>query len=207
MLRLYKANWINNLSDSSITLSLFVLYCILVPIIMGFSSKLISHYHSGIIWLCFVLSLIPKRFFHEDFEDGSLEVFFLSRRSLEIIFITELISFWHLKILAIMISFPVLSFVFHFEQSFYLYINTILGSFALTLLLAFYSCLTLRIKSIVWATLQQFMVLPMLLPIILICVTLEANLNKLLLLFGFIILLVWISWVFLFVTLRMVLNN
>jgi heme exporter protein CcmB len=174
---------------------------------LGLSSDLICHYHLSIIWVCFVLSLIPERFFHQDFEDGSLELFYLSRWDCGPLFMTHLISFWHLKILGILMSLPLLSCVYQFEQSLHIYITMILGSLALILLLAFYSSLTLQVESTSWTSLHYFTVFPILLPLILVCVAVEAGLFQFGILLGFVLFLFWMTWFFLSLTVRTVLSN
>lgn len=181
---------------------LFLLYLIAIPLLIGLSLEILYHYHLGIIWLCILFSYLPERLFQQDYEDGSLELYFLSSRSLQSLSFIQLISFWLFKISGILLCFPILSHAYNLEQSVLLYVTTILGSFAFTLILGIYSCLTLGIKSGIWNSLQHFTALPPLLPLIILCTSFQIYA-----LIGFVMLFLWIFFVFVSITFETVLGK
>lgn len=207
MVRLCIADFVLNLSTLSITFCLYCLYIIFIPLLIGFSPDLLYHYHLGIIWMCIVFSFLPERFCHQDFEDGSLELYFLSSCYIQPIFITKLFSYWCLKITAILLTFPFVSFVYHFEQSIQFLITMVLGTFVFTVISAIYSALTLGIKSNTWNSIQHFTALPTLLPLILLCTTIQTDCVQLYALVGFVLLFLWIYWVFVSITFRTILSH
>lgn len=207
MLRLCIVDLKLNFATLSVTFCLFFLYIIIIPLLIGFSTDLLYHYHLGIIWMCIVFSFLPERFFHQDFEDGSIELYFLSSCAIQPIFITKLFSYWCLKITGIVLSFPIFSFVYHFEQSKEICITIILGSFVFTLICGIYSCLTVGIKSNTWNSIQHFTALPTLLPLILLCTTIQGDFIQIYALLGFVCLFLWIYWVFVSITFETILSH
>ena len=213
MFRLFIADFSLNFSTLSVTFCLFGLYILLVPLFIGFSTDLIQHYHLGIIWLSIVFSFLPERFYHQDFEDGSLELYFLSSCHIQAIFIAKLFSYWFLKVIGILITLPFLSFVYRFEQSIYFYLSMILGTFLFTLISIIYSSLTITIKSNSWNSLQHLTALPTLLPLILLCTTVDAaeqrfaQILQLSILVGFICLFFSIYLLFVSITFQTILRK
>lgn len=165
-------------SNSADTLMyLFVLYLVLIPLLIGFSLEIVYYYHLGILWLCIVFSSLSQRLFEQDYEDGSLELYCLSNCSLELVFLTKLLFVWLTQISTIVVCLPFLSSVYQLEQSFSFYISTLLGSFALSLILGLYSCLLCGIQSThhYVTNLHHLIALPALVPLVLLCTTVLCN--------------------------------
>lgn len=196
-----------NFSTITITFCLFWLYSITIPLLIGFSPEFIYHYHSGLIWMCLLFAFLPERLFQHDFEDGTLELYCLSSCSIQPILISKLFGYWCLKISGILCTFPLLGFVYHFEQSKGICFTMILGSFVFTLICGIHSCLTVGVKSNSWNSLQHFTTLPTLLPLILLCTSIQTEQVNYVALIGFGSLFVWIYWVFVSVTLQNVLSH
>nr|YP_010736355.1 cytochrome b biosynthesis [Zygnema circumcarinatum]QKQ14683.1 cytochrome b biosynthesis [Zygnema circumcarinatum]WEL36328.1 cytochrome b biosynthesis [Zygnema circumcarinatum] len=196
-----------NLSTIIMSFCLFLLYSIIIPLLIGFSPEFIYHFYYGLIWLCILFAFLPERLFQQDFEDGTLELYFLSSCSIQPIFISKLLGYWCLKISGILCTFPLLSSVYHFEQSKAICITMILGSLVFTLICGIHSSLTVALQSNSWNSLQHFTTLPTLLPLILLCTYIQTEQVNFLALVGLVSLFVWIYWIFVSITLQNVLSH
>ena len=207
MFKLYKYNFQLYLSAITITFCLFFLYIVTIPLLIGFSTQLLYYYHCNIIWMSIVFSFLPERFFQQDFDDGSIELYFVSSCSIRAILTTKLVSFWCLKICGILCSFPFISLLYQFQQSLFIYYAMILGSLVFTLMCGIHSTLTITVKSNIWNSIQHFTTLPTLLPLILLCTRIDAQPIYLCALTGLLLLFLWIFWVFVLIVLQKLLSR
>ena len=183
---------------------LFLLYSVLVPLILGLSPELINHFHSGVIWVCMLFCFLPERVVHNDFEDGTLEMYLLSNRGIQPILLSKLLGVWCLKVIGILCTFPILAIMYHFEHSKQLMLDFMFGSCVFTLICGIHSCFTIGIKNS-W-NLHHFTTLPTLLPLIMLC-TNVSDLDHSLALVGLLSVFMWIYWVFVPLTLRASLSH
>ena len=204
MLRLYFFEILQHRSTVLITFCLFVLYVITVPLMIGLSPELINHFHVGLIWICLLFAFIPERFVQYDFEDGTLEMYFLSTCAIQPILICKILGVWCLKVSGILCTFPILGIVYHFEHYKELALDLLCGSFVFTLICAIHSCLTLGTGE-AW-NLQHLTTLPTLLPFIMLC-TSVPDLDHLVALIGLLSVFLWIFWVFVPLTLYNILSH
>jgi ABC-type transport system involved in cytochrome c biogenesis permease component len=65
------------------TFSLFLLYIVAMPSMIGFSKDFLAHFHLGLMRICLLFAFLPERFFQNDFEDGTLELYYLSSYCLQ----------------------------------------------------------------------------------------------------------------------------
>ena len=198
-----------NFSTVTLTFSLFLLYIITIPLLIGFSKPLLDHFDLGLIWTCILFSFMTERLFHTDLEDGTLELYLLSSCPLQLLFLGKLLGNWSLKMAGVLCSVPLLSVVYNSVQSNVLYISIILGSLVFTLICGIYSCFTLSIKSNSWNSLQHLTTLPTLLPLIMLCTTMQTEINFLYvaILLGYLTLFLWVFWVFVSITLYNLLSR
>ena len=196
-----------NLSTVLTTFCLFLLYVIVIPLFLGLSKELLYYFHLGVIWMCILCAFLPERLFHSDLEDGSLELYSLSSCSIQAILVWKLVGNWCLKISGILCSIPLLSIIYQFELSNMIYLTMIMGSFTFTILCAIHSSLTLGLKTHSWNSLQHLTTLPTLLPLIILCTSIQAGQVHFALLLAYLSLFLWVYWTFVSVTLSNILSN
>lgn len=191
-------------------MSLFVLYLLLIPLFLGFSLDILYYTNTGMVWLCLVFSFLSERLFEQDYEDGSLELYCLSNCSLQWLFFQKVISVWFTQLSTLCVCLPVLFGVYHLEQSFELYITMLLGSFGLSLLLGFYSCFLCGIQSSATShsvNLQHLIVLPVLLPLVLCCTTLDHSMMQWVVLLAYVMVSVCVVVSFVLITFQALLSQ
>nr|YP_006073034.1 channel subunit of ABC transporter for cytochrome c1 [Nitella hyalina]AEH42848.1 channel subunit of ABC transporter for cytochrome c1 [Nitella hyalina] len=187
---------------------LFLLYIAVTPLLIGFSTNLLFHFHLGLIWMCILFSFLPNmdRLFKNDFEDGTLELYCLSGPStrLQKIFISQLLSHWLLKIMAILLSFPVLQLLYHFQYSTVNCLTIVVGSLVFTLICGIHSCLTLGLRSTDSRKTSFFFftTLPTLLPLILFCTSYQTEGEAMTLFMGYLLLFFFCYPILVSITLR-----
>jgi heme exporter protein B len=207
MLQLYVYEIKLNLFIITLTVTLFWLYIITIPLLVGLSPQLLYYLHLGVIWICILFSVMTERFFQSDLDDGTLELFYVSNCPIQHIFICKMIANWCLRMIGILCSIPMVSIVYHLDQSIGFYITIIVGSLVLVLILGVYACLTLGVKSNLWHNLQHLITLPILLPAIMLCTTVQSEFENLIILVGYLSLFVWIYWTFISITLQNILSR
>jgi heme exporter protein CcmB len=158
------------------TFFIFSLYCILIPLILGFWQELLQSFHLGILWTCLLFSFLPERFYIQDYQDGTLELYYLSRFTpFNFILFSKSFGYWILKISGILFSYPILSFFYQFDLCWYTCLTLIIGSFIFLLICSFHSCLTIDLKVHGQYGLHYLTTLPTLLPLILLCNHIQIN--------------------------------
>lgn len=168
------------------TFFIFSLYCILIPLILGFWQELLHSFYLGILWTCLLFSFLPERFFMQDYQDGTLELYYLSRFSpFNLILFSKIFGYWLLKISGILCSYLLLSFCYQFDLSLKISLTLILGSFIFLLICSFHSCLTVSLQNMYGQYgLHYLTTLPTLLPLILLCNYIQTENTHFFLLFG-----------------------
>nr|WIA66279.1 cytochrome c biogenesis B [Apopellia endiviifolia]WIA66320.1 cytochrome c biogenesis B [Apopellia endiviifolia]WIA66361.1 cytochrome c biogenesis B [Apopellia endiviifolia]WIA66402.1 cytochrome c biogenesis B [Apopellia endiviifolia]WKW95123.1 cytochrome c biogenesis B [Apopellia endiviifolia] len=136
---------------------------------IGFSKDFLCHFHLGLIRICSLFAFLPERFFQNDFEDGTLELYYLSGYCLQKIPLSKLYGHWVLQISGVSRSFPALQLLYQFDQSKINWFTIIIGSQIFTLMCGIHSRLALGITSNGWNSLQNPTTLPTLLPLIVFC--------------------------------------
>nr|YP_009755781.1 channel subunit of ABC transporter for cytochrome c1 [Gonatozygon brebissonii]QIQ23059.1 channel subunit of ABC transporter for cytochrome c1 [Gonatozygon brebissonii] len=141
----------------------------MIPLFIGFWPELLYINHLGIIWTSILFSFLSERFYEQDLEDGTLELYFLSAMPSHRIFLSKLFGNWLLKGSGILCSYPLLALIYHFEPSAYVAFTLLLGSFIFMLISGLHSCLTIGLNSNDWNSLQYLTTLPTFLPLIMLC--------------------------------------
>ena len=165
-LKLFYQHILLDLSTLITTFSLFLLYIVAMPLMIGFSKDFLCHFHLGLIWICLLFAFLPERFFQNDFEDGTLELYYLSAYCLPKILLLQLGGHRVIKISRVFFGFPMLQLLYQFGRSGMDRLNILLGSLVLTLLCGIHSRSALGITSSSgWNSSQNPTTSPTLLPL------------------------------------------
>lgn len=142
---------------------LFLVYLILIPLLFDLSFDLLYHLNRSIVWVCIVFLYLSERLYQQDYEDGSLEWYWLSRWSFQFVVCVKLVFFWLSGCVGIVCLFPLISILYDLPI---VCVNVVCGSLSLALVVGLCSCFTCGSAS--WAGLQHLLTLPLVLPIVLV---------------------------------------
>lgn len=154
---------------------------------IGFSKDFLCHFHLGPIWIRLSFPFLPERFFQNDFEDGTPELYCLSGYCLQKILLSKLVGHWVLQISGVFRTFPVLQLLYQFDQSKMNWFTIIIGSLVFTLMCGIHSPSALGITSNSWNSLQNPTTLPTPLPPIISCTSIETEWFHVFLLMGYLL--------------------
>lgn len=179
-------NIILDLVTTTTTFILFSLYCILIPLVLGFWQELLYTFHLGILWTCLLFSFLPDNLYTIDYSDGTLELFCLSRFSpYNLILFSKLVGYWILKLFGILSSYFLLSFFYQYDPSFPAICTLILGSFIFIFISGLHSSFTVSLEKVEGHNgLHYLICLPALLPLILLCNYIQIEKTHFLFLIG-----------------------
>ncbi len=194
-----------NLSILITTFSLFLLYIVVMPSMIGFSKDFSCHFHLGPIWICLLFAPLPERFFQNDFEDGTLELYYLSGYCSQKILLSKSYGHWVLQISGVFCSFPVLQLLYQFDQSKMNWFTIIIGSQIFTLMCGIHSRSAPGITSNGWNSLQNLTTLPTLLPLIVFCTSIETEWFHVISLIGYLLLFLFLFPILVSITFQTVL--
>uniref|UniRef100_UPI0030FECD33 cytochrome c biogenesis B n=1 Tax=Cyathodium cavernarum TaxID=351593 RepID=UPI0030FECD33 len=201
-LKLFYQHILLDLSTLITTLFLFLLYIVVTPLMIGFSKDFLCHFHLGLIRIRLLFSLLSERFFQNDFEDGTPELYYLSGYCSQKILLSRLYGHWVLQISGVFGSFPVLQLLYQFDQSKMNRFTIIIGSQIFTLMCGIHSRLALGITSNGWNSLQNLTTLPTLLPSIIFRTSIETEWFHVILLMGYLLLFFFFHLIFVPITLQ-----
>nr|YP_010881229.1 cytochrome c biogenesis B [Pellia neesiana]WIA66977.1 cytochrome c biogenesis B [Pellia neesiana]WIA67018.1 cytochrome c biogenesis B [Pellia neesiana]WIA67059.1 cytochrome c biogenesis B [Pellia neesiana] len=142
---------------------------------IGFYKDLLCHFHLGLIRICSLFAFLPERFFQNDFEDGTLELYYLSGYCLQKIPLSKLYGHWVLQISGVSRSFPALQLPYQFDQSKMNWFTIIIGSQIFTPMCGIHPRSALGITSNGWNSLQNPTTLPTSLPLIVFCTSISSE--------------------------------
>lgn len=146
--------------------SLFLLYIVVTPLMLGFEKDFLCHFHLGLIWISLLFSFLSAPFFRNEKEDGTLELYYLSTYCLPKILLLQLVGHWVIQISCVFCGFPMLQLSYQFGRSGMDRLNIPLGSLVLTLLCGIHSRSALGITSSSgWNSSQNPTTSPTLLPL------------------------------------------
>lgn len=133
-----------------LSLAFFSITLILLPIGIGPDKNILSNISPGLIWVSIVLTslLSLNSLFHEDFYDGTLDLYRMGSLSfVEIAFIKSL-SHWITNFLPLVIVTPLLSLMVGLPNNLLLYIilSILIGTPALSFIGSMGSALTLSLR-------------------------------------------------------------
>ena len=133
-----------------LSLAFFSISIILLPIGVGPNKMFISTISPGLIWVSIILTSLLSlgNIFHEDFKDGTLDLYKISPLTIiEVCFIKAIVH-WLSNFLPLILIAPILSIFIEFPPNllFYLIFSLILGTPALSFIGILGSSLTLSLK-------------------------------------------------------------
>ena len=151
-----------------IALGFYLIVVSIVPIGLGPDLQLLSRIGPGLLWVALLLSalLSVDRIFHNDHEDGTLEVIALGPLPLELVVTAKALAHWLSTALPLVIVAPVLGLLLNLEGGAYgaLAFTMLIGSPAVSFLGALGAALTLSLRR--GGMLVALVILPLYVPIL-----------------------------------------
>ncbi len=151
-----------------IALGFYLVVVAIVPIGLGPDLNLLSRIAPGLLWVALLLSalLSVDRIFHNDHEDGTLEVIALGPLPLELVVTGKAIAHWLTTALPLVLLAPVLGLLLNLEAKAYpaVALTMLIGSPALSFLGALGAALTLGLRR--GGLLVALLILPLYVPIL-----------------------------------------
>lgn len=155
-------------SDTALVLVFFVLASILFPFGVGPEPNVLARIASGVVWVMALLAamLSLDRLFQTDFEDGSLDLLFLTPMPLEATVLAKAAAHWLTTGLPLIVVAPLLAVMLRLEPAGYpvLIGAMALGTPAISLIGAVGAALTVGARR--GGVLLSLLVLPLLIPVL-----------------------------------------
>ncbi len=94
----------------------FLMVCIFSPLTMPFATSVLRSVAPGMVWIAMLLAMLltSVSFFHQDYDDGVIEQWFISTYPLSVIVAAKLASHWLLNLLFMLIFCPFVALFFSF---------------------------------------------------------------------------------------------
>lgn len=151
-----------------IALGFYLIVVAIVPIGLGPDLKLLSRIGPGLLWVALLLSalLSVDRIFHNDHEDGTLEVISLGPLPLELVAAAKALAHWLSTALPLVVLAPILGLLLNLEAGAYgaVALTMLIGSPGLSFLGAVGAALTLSLRR--GGLLVALLILPFYVPIL-----------------------------------------
>ena len=154
-------------SDTGMTFVFLLLACTLFQFSIGPDQTLLIKVGGGVIWVVALLATILslERLFITDFEDGTLEQYFLSPMSLVFFALAKAISHWLTTGLLVIISAPIIALLYSLPNEVFLplFLSMVIGTPILSLIGTLGAALTLGAKRS--GVLMPLIILPLYIPV------------------------------------------
>ncbi|MEZ5922990.1 MAG: heme exporter protein CcmB [Hyphomicrobiaceae bacterium] len=151
-----------------IALGFYLVVVAIVPIGLGPDLNLLSRIGPGLLWVALLLSalLSVDRIFHNDLEDGTLEVIALGPLPLELVATAKALAHWLSTALPLVLLAPILGLLLNLEAGAYpaIVLTMLIGSPAVSFLGALGAALTLGLRR--GGLLVALLILPLYVPIL-----------------------------------------
>lgn len=151
-----------------IALGFYLVVVAIVPIGLGPDLNLLSRIAPGLLWVALLLSalLSVDRIFHNDHEDGTLEVIALGPLPLELVVTAKALAHWLTTALPLVVIAPLLGLLLNLEGQAYpaVALTMLIGSPAVSFLGALGAALTLGLRR--GGLLVALLILPLYVPIL-----------------------------------------
>ena len=155
-------------SDTGMTFVFLLLACTLFQFSIGPDQTLLIKVGGGVIWVVALLATILslERLFITDFEDGTLEQYFLSPMSLVFFALAKAISHWLTTGLLVIISAPIIALLYSLPSEVFLplFLSMVIGTPILSLIGTLGAALTLGAKRS--GVLMPLIILPLYIPVL-----------------------------------------
>ena len=151
---------------SILTLGFYILTIAIYPFTSNILIKNFNVYSISIIWISLLFSILLtlENIFHKDYEDGSLDLLFLTKISLEYLILIKTFIHWITIGLPLIIITPFLFFILNIEFQYFMIISLALATFNIINLSVICASLTLSIKQ--KGILLSLITIPLLVPTI-----------------------------------------
>jgi heme exporter protein B len=134
----------------AVTLGFYLVVIAMLPLGLGPSQKLLGRIAPGVLWVALLLSslLSADRMFHDDYEDGSLEVIALGPLPLELVALAKMLAHWLTVGVPLMLITPVLALMLNMNENAYvpLMLTLMAGTPAVSFLAGIGAALTLGLR-------------------------------------------------------------
>ena len=154
--------------DSVMVVMFFVIAVVLFPFGVGPEPNMLARIAAGVIWVAALLAsmLSLERLFQTDYEDGSLELFYLSPLGLEVTVLAKVTAHWITTGLPLIVAAPVLTVLMNLPaDGFWILIVALsLGTPTLSLIGAIGAALVLGSRR--GGVLLSLLVLPLFIPVL-----------------------------------------
>ncbi len=144
----------------------YLLTITLFPLAVGPDPEVLSRISSGVIWVSALLAVLLSldKLFQSDFEDGSLDILFLSPISLELVILSKSLAHWLTTGFPLSILSPIMGILLNMNPAGYgiLVLSMLLGTLVLTLIGSIGAALTLGVRR--GGFLLSLLVLPFFVP-------------------------------------------
>ncbi len=150
------------------TLGFYLIVIVAVPLGLGPDQNLLSRIAPGILWIGLLLSslLSADRMFHDDYEDGSLEIIALGPLPLEMVALAKALAHWLTVGVPLLVVTPVLGMMLQMDDRAFapLVATLAAGTPAVSFLAGIGAALTLSLRR--GGLLAPLLILPFYIPIL-----------------------------------------
>jgi heme exporter protein B len=152
----------------TVTLGFYLIVIVAIPLGLGPDQNLLSRIAPGILWIGLLLSslLSADRMFHDDYEDGSLEIIALGPLPLEMVALAKALAHWLTVGVPLLLMAPLLGLMLQLDGSAFLPLLATLaaGTPAVSLLAGIGAALTLNLRK--GGLLASILILPFYIPLL-----------------------------------------
>lgn len=149
-------------------LAFFLIAATLFPFGIGPDSVMLQTIGVGVIWVCALLTsmLSLPLIFSRDYEDGTLEQYFLQGHAPEMVALAKILSHWCIACLPLLVVAPFIAYMFQLNETaiLYLLLSLLIGTPVLSLIGATGAALTLGARRA--GALLGLLVLPLYIPVL-----------------------------------------
>ncbi len=156
-----------------VALGFYLVVVAILPLGLGPDLNLLSRIAPGLLWVALLLSalLSVDRIFHDDHEDGSLEIIALGPLPLELVAAAKSLAHWISTGIPLVLTAPILGLMLNLEPKAFgvLLLTMIVGTPAISFLGAIGAALTLGIRR--GGLLLSLLILPLYVPVLIFSVS------------------------------------
>jgi len=142
--------YFRNLNNIFLPLIFFFLIISIFPLVLGPDKLLLNKIIPGVIWITAILTtlLSSNNFFRDDFNNGIIETYLTSEKSIELVLFLKIVSCWIFTCLPIIVFIPLVSILFEipFKNSITILFTLLIGTPILISIGIFGSALTLGLS-------------------------------------------------------------
>lgn len=160
-------------ADLAMVLAFFVIAASLFPLAVGPDKVILGRIAAGVVWVLALLSVMMSldRIFHNDYEDGSLELIALGPQPIFMVALAKILAYWLTTGVPLLVLAPVIAMMLNLEEAAYapLMLGLLLGTPVLSLIGAVGAALSLGARRA--GLLIALLVLPLYMPVLIFGVT------------------------------------